>query len=76
MFHSMNIGEGTVKDVNRFTVANVYNSSSDSTQIRYYFWVENITSIPTEAEFRTISADSVRRLIEDPKAQGLLTVQF
>ena len=64
-------GEGTVKDVNRFTVANVYNSSSDSTQLRYYFWVENIASIPAEAEFRTISADSVRRLIEDPKAQGL-----
>ena len=64
-------GEGTVKDINLFTTANVYNSSSDSTQLRYYFWVENITSVPVEAEFRTISADSVRRLIEDPQAQGL-----
>ena len=64
-------GEGQVKDVNMFTVANVYNSSSDSTQVRYYFWVQNLTSVPTEAEFRTVSSDSVRRLIEDPKAQGL-----
>ena len=64
-------GEGTVRDPNFFTVANVYNSTSDSTKIKYYFWVKNITSVPTEAEFRTLSADSVRRLIEDPKAQGL-----
>ena len=64
-------GEGLVKDINLFTVANVYNSSSDSTQLRYYFWVQNITSVPTDAEFRTISADSVRSIIEDPKAQGL-----
>ena len=69
-------GEGTVKDENLFTLANVYNSSSDSTQVRYYFWVSGITSIPTEAEFRTISADSVRSLIEDPKAQGLPHVAF
>ena len=69
-------GQGLVKDQNLFTVANVYNSTSDSTQLRYYFWVSGITSIPTEAEFRTISADSVRSLIEDPKAQGLPYVSF
>ena len=69
-------GEGTVKNENLFTVANVYNSSSDSTQLRYYFWVSGRTSIPSVAEFRTISADSVRSLIEDPKAQGLPYVAF
>jgi len=69
-------GEGTVKDENLFTSANVYNSSSDSTQLRYYFWVSGRTDIPTDAEFRTISADSVRSLIEDPKSQGLPYVAF
>lgn len=69
-------GEGIVKNENLFTVANVYNSTSDSTQLRYYFWVSGRTSIPVEAEFRTISADSVRSLIEDPKAQGLPYVAF
>ena len=69
-------GEGTVKNENLFTSANVYNSSSDSTQLRYYFWVSGRTDIPAEAEFRTISADSVRSLIEDPKAQGLPYVAF
>lgn len=69
-------GEGTVKDVNLFTSANVYSSTSDSTQLRYYFWVSGRTDIPVEAEFRTISADSVRSLIEDPKAQGLPYVAF
>ena len=58
------------------TVANVYDSRTDSTQPRYYFWVKDITSVPAEAEFRTISADAVRSLIQDPKAAGLPHVAF
>ena len=69
-------GEGTVKDIETFSVANVYDSRSDSTQLRYYFWVKDITSVPSEAEYRNISADSVRALIEDPKAQGLPYAAF
>jgi len=69
-------GEGTVKDATQFTVANVYESKTDSTKTRYYFWVKDIASIPAEAEFRTISADTVRALIEDPKATGLPYVAF
>jgi len=69
-------GEGTVKDVTQFNIANVYDSRTDSTQPRYYFWVKDITSVPTEAEFRTISADAVRSLIEDPVAAGLPHIAF
>jgi hypothetical protein len=69
-------GEGTVKDVTQFNIANVYDSRTDSTQPRYYFWVKDITSVPAEAEFRTISADAVRSLIEDPKAAGLPYIAF
>ncbi len=69
-------GEGTVKDITQFNIANVYDSRSDSTQPRYYFWVKDITSVPAEAEFRTISADSVRSLIQDPKAAGLPHAAF
>ena len=69
-------GEGTVKDVTQFNTASVYDSKTDSTQPRYYFWVKDITSVPNEAEFRTISADSVRSLIEDPKAAGLPHIAF
>ncbi len=69
-------GEGTVKDVETFNIANVYDSRSDSTQPRYYFWVKDITSVPAEAEFRTISSDSVRSLIEDPKGAGLAHAAF
>ena len=64
-------GEGTVKDVNKFSTSVIYNNSSNSTQTYYYFWVSGRTDIPVEAEFRTISADSVTKLIEDPKAQGV-----
>ena len=69
-------GEGTVKDSTQFNIANVYDSRTDSTQPRYYFWVKDIQSVPSEAEFRTISADSVRSLIEDPKAAGLPHAAF
>jgi hypothetical protein len=69
-------GEGTVKDVTQFNIANVYDSRTDSTQPRYYFWVKDITSVPTEAEFRTISADAVRSLIQDPVAAGLPHIAF
>ncbi len=64
-------GEGTVKDVTKFSTAVIYNSSQNNTQTYYYFWVSGRTDIPVEAEFRTISADSVTKLIEDPKAQGV-----
>ena len=69
-------GEGTVKDATAFNIANVYDSRTDSTQPRYYFWVKDIQSVPTEAAFRTISSDSVRSLIEDPKAAGLPHAAF
>ena len=69
-------GEGTVRSVEDFTVANVYDSRSDSTQLRYYFWVSGRTDVPAEAEFRTLSADSVRAIIQDPKAQGIPHVAF
>jgi hypothetical protein len=69
-------GEGTVKDVTQFNIANVYDSRTDSTQPRYYFWVKDITSVPAEAEFRTISADAVRSLIQDPVAAGLPHIAF
>jgi hypothetical protein len=69
-------GEGTVKDTTQYNVATVYESKTDSTQPRYYFWVKDITSVPAEAQFRTISADSVRSLIEDPKAAGLPHAAF
>ncbi|MBL96204.1 MAG: hypothetical protein CMF52_00145, partial [Legionellales bacterium] len=69
-------GEGIVKDPTLFTTNLVYDSVFNTTRVRYYFWVEGRTSIPVEAEFRTTSADSVRRIIEDPKAQGIPYAAF
>ena len=69
-------GEGVVKDPTKFNIANVYDSTTDSTQPRYYFWVKDILSVPVEAAFRNISADSVRSLIQDPKGAGLPHIAF
>ena len=71
-------GPGTVKytDNSRFTQAEVYDSVSNSTVTMYYYWVKGITTVPTEAEFRNLSASRVEDLIADPKAQGLKYASF
>jgi len=69
-------GEGTPKDFVNFNTAEVYVPSANSVRTRYYFWVKGRTSIPAIAEFRNLSADSVTRLINDPKAQGVPFVGF
>lgn len=70
------IGPGTVKDVTQYNTAVVYDSKHNHTKTHWFFWVTGSTSVPAEAEFRTLSADSVRSLIEDPKAAGLPYVGF
>lgn len=69
-------GEGTVKDITKFTTAEVYDSKHNHTKTHWFFWVKGRTSIPSEAEFRNISSDSVTKIIEDPKAQGIPYVAF
>ena len=69
-------GEGIVKDITKFTTANVYDSKNNATRLKWFFWVQGRRSVPAEADFRTISADSVRSLISDPKAAGLPYVGF
>ena len=69
-------GDGTVKDVTKFNTAIVYDPKHNHTRTHWFFWVKDSQSVPAEAEFRTISADSVRSLIEDPKAAGLPYVAF
>lgn len=69
-------GPGTVKDVNLFTTGQVYDSKHNHTKQHWFFWVKGRTSVPSEAEFRNLSADSVTRIIEDPKAQGIPYLVF
>ena len=69
-------GEGFVKDLSKFTTAIVYDPKHNHTRQHWFFWVGGRTSIPAEAGFRTLSADSVKALIEDPKAQGLPYAAF
>lgn len=69
-------GEGFVKDPTKFTTAIVYDSKHNHTRTHWFFWVGGRTSVPVEAEFRSLSADSVRALIEDPKATGLPYLAF
>ena len=69
-------GDGFVKDPSKFTTAVVYDPKHNHTRLHWFFWVGGRTTVPKEAEFRSISSDSVRSLIEDPKAQGLPYVAF
>lgn len=71
-------GLGTVKypDDSRYTVAQVYNQVTNTTEVKYYFWVKGIQTVPQLAEFRNISARNVEQLIEDPKGQGISFVAF
>jgi len=69
-------GAGTVKDITKFATVEVFDSTLQDTKVRYFFWVKGRTSVPREAEFRNISADSVTKIIENPKAQGIPYLAF
>ena len=66
-------GTGIVKhpDDSKYTIASVFDSATNSTVIKYYFWVKSKPDVPAEAAFRNISARQVERLIEDPKGLGV-----
>ena len=70
------VGPGTVKDITKFNTAVVYDPKHNHTRTHWFFWVKGDDTVPAEAEFRTISADAVRSLIEDPKAAGVPYVAF
>ena len=69
--------EGTPKheDDTYYSLTQQYNTATNSTTTKYYFWVKGKLSVP-EADFRNISIQSVANLIADPKGQGIKFVSF
>ena len=54
---------------NFFSQKFIYNEQSKSFRSEYYFWVRNKISVPRR-QSRSISVFDIRRLIENPRAQG------
>jgi hypothetical protein len=60
---------GTVKDVNSYSVTSAINEQGLFVTT-YYFWVRNIRAVNRTAR-KTLSAETVARYIENPKASGI-----
>ena len=61
-----------VYDSTVFSIKRFFDSATGlTTNIRYYFWVKNKTTLPQGNTNRKISADSVRNIIENPASEGL-----
>lgn len=56
-------------DDSNYVVNLQYNSVTNTTQTRYYYWVTGLTTFPND-ERRQLSTESVRQLIENPIATG------
>ena len=67
---------GTTKYVdNAYVTRNVYDKIAQITTPKYYYWVKNKQSVP-ELEYRNLSAESIAKLIDNPKGQGYKYVTF
>ena len=67
-------GPGTPKNTVSYNVISGVNDSG-MIQTMYYFWVQGITTIDTQAG-KTLSAQGVARYIADPRASGIPYVAF
>jgi len=60
---------------NAYVTKQVYDKASKTFTTYYYFWVGQKTTVPN-IEDRTLSANSIAQLIEDPAGQGYRFVSF
>lgn len=58
-------------DVEKYVTQEVFNSRTNKTDVYYYFWVINPSTIP-DYDFRTTSAYDISRKINSPQDEGLL----
>ena len=56
-------------DDSNYSTSLQYNSGTNSTETRYYYWVTGLTDF-IDNEIRTLSTESVRQLIETPDSTG------
>jgi len=62
-------------DNNTLAVKRVYNSTTNSFQTRYYYWVKNSVIVPDENNKRRIPAIEVANIITNPIAYGIKSLQ-
>ena len=68
---------GTTKyDENTYTIKRIYDSKTGTFTSRYYYWVRNSAIIPLENQTRKLPASEVARIIENPRAYGIKTLQL
>ena len=60
---------------NIYAQKRVYDSIAQSFTNYYYFWVKNKNTIP-DSEHRSLSVDTITKLIEDPAGQGYKFISF
>ena len=63
------IGIPKFQDDSNYCTAPYYNSTTNSTSTRYYYWVTGVNTFPSD-ERRQLSTESVRQLIENPISTG------
>jgi hypothetical protein len=70
--HVNNDLPGTPKypDDSAYSVSLQYNSSTNTTVTKYYYWVTGLNSFPDD-ERRHTSTEGIRQLIEDPTSTGI-----
>lgn len=62
-------GSGTVKDVNSYSVTSAINEQG-LFETTYYYWVRGVRQVNRTAR-KTLSAETVARYIENPRASGI-----
>lgn len=62
-------GTPKYEDDSAYSVSLKYNSTTNTSVTRYYYWVTGLTTYP-EDERRQLSTESVRQLIENPISTG------
>lgn len=64
-------GTGTPRDTSTYVRLNSTNRFTNTTTVKYYFWVLNATDLPN-VENRTLAALDVSRILETPKSRGFV----
>lgn len=63
-------GDGTPKNTTDYVEKFVFDSSTDTESLKYYFWVKGYTSVPNNIKHRTLSVSEVARIIKNPLANN------
>ena len=58
-----------------YVTKNIYNKTTSGFETRYYYWVKNKISTP-DVENRNLPAVEVAKIIEDPQAYGIKSIQL